>query len=160
MNPVYLDEKFKPVFGKPWNRELSGRMLSLTFTEASSDIRERADQAAQTLNGRRKKPIFEFRNLAYASVTEICSYEKWKLDIYLDTNKQDPAHANFVIFNEIEIPVLDSHASPKNPHEIFRDLAKIIKVVDATDISKVEALLPPRHSGSLEVPNDTPPYAS
>lgn len=155
MNPVYLDEKFKSVSGKPWNRELSGRMLSLTFTGASSDIRERADQVAQALNERRKKPICEFRNLAYASVAEIRSYEKWKLNIYLDKNERDPAHANFVIFNEI--PVLDNHASPKNPHEIFRDLAKIIKVVDARDISQVEALWLPRHSSSLEVSNDTPP---
>ncbi len=154
MNPVYLDEKFKSNCGKPRHRELSGRMLSHTFTTGStSDIRDRANQVAKAQNEKRKKPNLEFRNLAYASVKAIRSYEKYILDIYLDPRKDDPAHANFIIINKI--PVLDSKASPKNPHEIFRDLAKIIKIVDAKDTSKVEALWLTQASNSLKVSNNT-----
>ena len=137
INPSYLQDKFKPILERPWSSELSGRMLSLTFKEGkSSDIRERANQVADEQNKRRDNKKLSFRNLAYAYVTEFRSFKKWKFDVYLDPNKEDPAHANLVIFNKIYV-----NGSSKISHEIFRDLAKIVKVEDATDTSKVDSLI-------------------
>lgn len=122
----HLENKFEKVVGKPWEQELSGRMLTLAH-----NIRDMAEAAATNAGLR-------FRHLIYASVAVIRTNPN--LDVFSEPVNGDDAHANFVIKQMPIAPPSRKPGDPKQPHEIFREIAQMLQVCDAADISHVEAL--------------------
>lgn len=125
----YLENKFDRVTDKPWVRELSGRALSL-----ATDIREKADQAANELGG---PPQFKLRAVALGSVRRFRDHGN--LDVFIEPTSRDPAHANLVIVNEPP-PVQNLSPTAKEPHEIYRQIATILKVYNPDVLEQVEVL--------------------
>jgi hypothetical protein len=90
-------------------RELSSRALSL-----ATDIREKADQAANELGG---PPKFKLRAIAHGNVQRLRDHGN--LDVFIEPTPYDPAHSNLVIVDEPPpVPHLSSAAGSKEPHEI------------------------------------------
>jgi hypothetical protein len=119
---------------RPWARELSGRALSL-----ATDIREKADQAANELGG---PPKFKLRAIAHGNVQRFRDHGN--LDVFIEpTTPYDPAHANLVIVDEPPpVPHLSSAAGSKEPHEIYRQIAARLDVYDPDALEQLEALRP------------------
>jgi hypothetical protein len=125
----YLENKFQRVAERPWALELSGRALSL-----ATDIREKADQAANELGG---PPKFKLRAVALGSVRRFRDHGN--LDVFIEPTSRDPAHTNLVIVNEPP-PVQNLSPTAKEPHEIYRQIATILKVYDPDVLEQVEVL--------------------
>jgi hypothetical protein len=124
----YLENCFEEVDDKPWASEMSGRALSLAL-----DIRERAEAAAIASGA----ASIRFRHVIYAEVATVRS--AGNLNVYVEPIDGDDAHANFVI---LEMPPLPyrTPADPKQSHDIFRQIAAMLRVCDASNLSPLEAL--------------------
>jgi hypothetical protein len=130
---LYLQRTFKPpVAQRPWALELSGRMLSL-----ATDIRQKAQATASELSSRSTR-VFEFHHVAYANVGML--RDRDGLDVFVERIQGDPAHANFVILEPLTpVPQL-SPADRKQTHQIFRDIAALLELCDAADLTPLKSL--------------------
>jgi hypothetical protein len=133
---TYLRDKFKsPETVRPWFKELSGRALSL-----ASDIREKAERAAADLT-RPERP-FQFHDVAYGSIQLFTDHGN--LAVFIEPRPDDDdAHANLVILKEPPPIQYLSQADAKQPHEIYRQIARLLETCDAADLSPLEALRTP-----------------
>ncbi len=137
----YIENKLDFVIERPWEAEISGRLLSKAM-----DIRERADAAAA------HSASLKFRQIAYVAVQKV--RQDTNLDVYFEPN-EDPAHANLVVLKvplapPLSPPVPDnSSANPvkKIAHEFVKNLAAMFLVCDANDLAPLEALRAPSACG-------------
>lgn len=133
MKAGYLRRQFgRPEQDRPWALELSGRSLDL-----GDEIRATAEAAAQKAGGAAKSMRFE--DICWRQVHEIRSHGN--LDVFIEPISGDDAHANLVIIDEPpSIEPLADGAAPKPSHEIYRDIATLLRITSEADLPSFEAL--------------------
>jgi hypothetical protein len=125
----YLENCLELVTGRPWEAEISGRLLSL-----ANDIREKADAEAARIG----KPGIRFRHVAYIMVVSVRAGLNW--DVYAEPNEDDEAHANLVAYQVRMAPVLSPDAHPKFEHEFLKIICDNMQICDESDLGPLEAL--------------------
>lgn len=117
--------------GRPWQAELSGRLLSTAV-----DIAERAHTAAAALGN---PAAIRFRHVIYVSVAVV--RRDSNLNVYAEPNCGDHAHANFVAMT---VPMAPQMTTPPQPpkvaHEFAKRVAALFDVCNADDLAPLENL--------------------
>jgi hypothetical protein len=124
----YLENHLELVTGRPWEAEISGRLLSL-----ANDIREKAEAEAAKIG----KQGIRFRHVAYIMVSSVRTGHNW--DVYAEPNEDD-AHANLVAFQVRMAPALTPDAQPKFAHEFLKVICDSIQICDENALGPLEAL--------------------
>jgi hypothetical protein len=129
---AYLERKLERVPDRPWEGEISGRLLS-----KANDIRTRAIAAATAI----ATPGIEFRHAIYVRVSEVRKNSNF--DVYAEPKQEDDAHANLVAKQMPDAPQLATGTAapaPKVTHEVYRTLAGMLMVCDADNLAPLESL--------------------
>jgi hypothetical protein len=125
----------KPVEGKSWSAEISGRALSLAV-----DIRTFANKRAAT------NISLKFRHLLDIAVTEVRKLSA--CDVYLTPNGEDPAHSDLTYDGPIIVNEIDSYTIPHDTlRTIAETLSKAMTISDpnaAGGLDRIEGLRPNR----------------
>jgi hypothetical protein len=122
----YFANRLEFVTDRPWQAELSGRLLSLAL-----DIAERAEKEAL------KHPSLRFRHVAYIGVVSVRQEQNW--DVFAEPN-DDQAHANLVAYNIEMAPVLEATAEPKISHAFIKGILDRVQVCEAANLEPLTIL--------------------
>lgn len=132
---TYIAREFdptSPTAERPWEAELSGRLLS-----KSANIREFAEEVAARFNN----PGIKFRAVLHAKVADLRA-NGW--DVWDDPTDDDPAHAVLTVPQLNPVPVLPS--APPMPagamridQKLVHAIAERLSLTEAQDIHALEA---------------------
>ena len=132
---VYLQRNFKPPKAqRPWELELSGRMLSI-----ASDIRIKADAAAARAGAISQPPReFHFHHITYENVQNLLNHGS--LAVFIEPIPDDSAHANLVIPRLPAPEVSPIPTNKKQTHQIYREISLLLKICGADDLTPFKSL--------------------
>ncbi|HJE25526.1 MAG TPA: hypothetical protein K8W01_17895 [Methylorubrum populi] len=125
----YIQRKLELVTDRPWQAEISGRLLSI-----ANDVSEKAEAAA---NASESESI-KFRHVASVAVATV--RQNKLLDVVHEPKKDDPAHSNIVAYNVPMAPLLNDQAVPKVSQEFIKKLCDSFRVDDADNLTALHAM--------------------
>jgi hypothetical protein len=119
----YLAKELVPVKDKPWQAEISGRLLSLAFDWRDAAARE------ERLIG---QSHIRFRGMAFVDTSDLLAAGPPNFSVLADATLWDWAHANLVAWRA-PLAEVDADA-PERPErvsqEVARSLARLLKLAE------------------------------
>lgn len=115
---AYIRRYLAPVVGKPWQAEISGRLLSLAF-----DWRKIADREVQRLS----EPQFRFYGMAYVDLVDLRASAS-NFDVFPTPRCADWAHADLVAWNAPLADVDPGVSIRRISADVARTLASVLNL--------------------------------